>query len=262
MKKGIIIVSFGTSEVLGLRQNIENIENKFKKEFKEEYKILNAFTSNFVINKLKEKSNISVLSFSEALDNMYDEKIEDITILPLYILPGGQYEGVKKVLHCYKEKFNNIKIAKPLLNGEKNEFQDVILAIKSHLPKDKGIVLVGHGTKDEYNKFYKMLEDNFRENNIDNVYVATVEYGKSNIQLAKELKGLGLNDIYIAPFLIVCGSHVVKDINGDENEKSWKNVFKSQGFNVEVSLKSLGEYDEILDLYIKKIKRILNKDIK
>ena len=75
MKKGIIIVSFGTSEVLGLRQNIENIENKFKKEFKEEYKILNAFTSNFVINKLKEKSNISVLSFSEALDNMYDEKI-------------------------------------------------------------------------------------------------------------------------------------------------------------------------------------------
>ena len=202
------------------------------------------------------------LSFSEALDNMYDEKIEDITILPLYILPGGQYEGVKKVLHCYKEKFNNIKIAKPLLNGEKNEFQDVILAIKSHLPKDKGIVLVGHGTKDEYNKFYKMLEDNFRENNIDNVYVATLEYGKSNIQLAKELKGLGLNDIYIAPFLIVCGSHVVKDINGDENEKSWKNVFKSQGFNVEVSLKSLGEYDEILDLYIKKIKRILNKDIK
>jgi len=118
-----------------------------------EYKILNAFTSNFVINKLKEKSNISVLSFSEALDNMYDEKIEDITILPLYILPGGQYEGVKKVLHCYKEKFDSIKIAKPLLNGEKNEFQDVILAIKSHLPKDKGIVLVGHGTKDEYNKF-------------------------------------------------------------------------------------------------------------
>ena len=31
MKKGIIIVSFGTSEVLVLRQNIENIENKFKK---------------------------------------------------------------------------------------------------------------------------------------------------------------------------------------------------------------------------------------
>ena len=49
MKKGIIIVSFGTSEVLGLRQNIENIENKFKKEFKEEYKILNAFTNNLLL---------------------------------------------------------------------------------------------------------------------------------------------------------------------------------------------------------------------
>lgn len=256
MKKGIIIVSFGTSEVLGLKQNIENINNKIKKEFKEKYEVLNAFTSKFIIKKLREKYNIHVLSFTEALDNMYENKIQDILVLPLYILPGGQYEGVKELLDGYREKFNDIRVAKPLLNEEK-DFQDVILAMKNYLPKDKNIVLVGHGTKDKYNEFYKLLENSFRENNINNVYIGTLENGKSNVELAKELKLLGIKDIYIAPFLIVCGSHVIKDINGEDNEKSWKNVFKNQGFNVEISLKSLGEYEEILDLYIKRIKSLI-----
>lgn len=257
MKKGIIIVSFGTSEILGLKQNIENINNKVKKEFKEEFKVLNAFTSKFIIKKLKEKSNVHVLNFSEALDNMYESGVEDIFVLPLYILPGGQYEGVKEVLESYKEKFNTIKVAKPLLNGEKEEYKNVILAIKNYFPKDKDILLIGHGTKDKYNEFYKILENKFRENNIDNVYIGTLENGKSNIELAKELKALGIKDIYIAPFLIVCGSHVIKDINGEDNEKSWKNVFKNEGFDVEISLKSLGEYDEILNLYIKRIKKLM-----
>lgn len=259
MKKGIIIVSFGTSEVLGLKQNIENINNKIKKEFKDKYKVLNAFTSKFIIKKLKEKSNIFVLSFSEALDSMYEDRVEDIIVLPLYILPGGQYEGVKEVLEGYTEKFNSIRVAKPLLSGEKKDFKDVILAIKNHLPKDKEIVLVGHGTKDKYHEFYRILENNFHEEEIRNVHIGTLENGKSNIELAKELKSLEIKDIYIAPFLIVCGSHVVKDINGENNEKSWKNVFENQGFNVEVSLKSLGEYNEILNLYIEKIKLVLHE---
>lgn len=257
MKKGIIIVSFGTSEVLGLKQNIENINNKIKKEFKEDYQTLNAFTSKFIIKKLKEKSNICVLNFNEALDKFYNDGISDIIVLPLYILPGGQYEGVKGVLDEYKEKFSSIKIAKPLLSGEKEDFENVILAIKDYLPKNKDVVLVGHGTKDKYHKFYKILEDNFHKKQMKNIHVGTLEGGKENRELAKELKALGVKNVYIAPFLIVCGSHVVKDINREENENSWRNVFKDQGFNVEVSLKSLGEYDEILDLYVKKIKDLI-----
>ena len=257
MKKGIIIVSFGTSEILGLKQNIENINNKIKKEFKEEYEVLNAFTSKFIIKKLKEVSNIHVLNFTEALDKFYGQGIRELIVLPLYIMPGGQYEGVKEVLEGYKERFNSIKIARPLLSGEKEDFKNIIVAMKDYLPKDKNIVLVGHGTKDKYHEFYKVLEDNFYEMGIKNIHVGTLEGYPTSYDLVKDLKEKNIKDIFIAPFLIVCGSHVNKDINGEENKNSWKNVFKDAGFNVTVSLKSLGEYEEILDLYVERIRTLI-----
>lgn len=256
MKKGIIVVSFGTSEVLGLKQNIENINNRLKKEFKDEYEILNAFTSNFIIKKLKEKSNIYVLSFNEALDKFYKRGINEVIVVPLYILPGGQYEEVKKSLNKYHEKFNSIKISKPLLSGEEEDFQRVVLAMANDLPKDKEIVLVGHGTKDKYSRYYKILEEYFHKNKFTNIHIGTLEGGKENRKLARELKELGIHSVYIVPFLIVCGFHVVKDIDGD-NKNSWKNVFKDEGFDVEVNLKSLGEYEKILDLYVEKIKELV-----
>lgn len=256
MKKGIIIVSFGTSEVLGLKQNIENINNKIKKGFKEEYEVLNAFTSKFIIKKLKEVSNIDVLNFNEALEEFCTQGISELIVLPLYIMPGGQYEGVKEILEEYKDRFNSIKVAKPLLSGKKEDFKNVILAMKNYLPKNKEIVLVGHGTKDRYHEFYKTLEDSFHENKINNIHVGTLEGYPTTCDLIKILKEKDIKEVFITPFLIVCGSHVIKDINGDENKKSWKNVFKDAGFNVEISLKSLGEYDEILDLYVKRIKNL------
>ena len=256
MKKGIIIVSFGTSDVLGLKQNIENINNKIKKEFKEEYEVLNAFTSKFIIKKLKEVSNINVLNFNEALDKFYGQGISELIVLPLYIMPGGQYEGVKETLKEYKEKFNDIRVAKPLLN-EYKDFQEVISAMKSYLPKDRDVVLVGHGTKDKYHEFYKVLENNFHEMGIRNIHVGTLEGYPTSYDLVKTLKEKNIKDILITPFLIVCGSHVNKDINGEENKNSWKNVFKDAGFNVEVSLKSLGEYEEILDLYVERIRDLI-----
>ena len=257
MKKGIIIVSFGTSDVVGLKQNIENINRKIKEEFKEGYEIVNAFTSKFIIKKLKEVSNINVLNFNEALDKFYGQGISELIVLPLYIMPGGQYEGVKDVLEGYKEKFNSIKVAKPLLSGEKKDFENVILAMKDYLPKDKEIILVGHGTKDKYHEFYKVLEDNFYEMGIKNIYVGTLEGYPTSYDLVKILKEKNIKDTFITPFLIVCGSHVNKDINGEENKNSWKNIFKEAGFNVEVSLKSLGEYEKILDLYVKRIKDLI-----
>ena len=59
MKKGILVVSFGTTYEHTRKLCIESVENRIRDEFKD-FEVRRAFTSGMVINKLKERDNIEI----------------------------------------------------------------------------------------------------------------------------------------------------------------------------------------------------------
>ncbi len=55
--KGLLVVNFGTSFKETREKCIDSIENRISKEYSQ-YNVKRAFTSKFIIKKLKERDNI------------------------------------------------------------------------------------------------------------------------------------------------------------------------------------------------------------
>jgi sirohydrochlorin cobaltochelatase len=50
--------------------------------------------------------------------------------------------------------------------------------------------------------------------------------------------------------MIVAGDHANNDMAGDEDD-SWKSTFEAEGFETEIVLKGLGQYEGIQNLIVK-----------
>lgn len=106
-------------------------------------------------------------------------------------------------------------------------------------------VLVCHGSAKDKNTHYTMLDYVFRDSNHDNWAVATIEGFPTQAILIKHLKANGVKKVNLIPFMFVAGEHVHKDI-----AENWKKALESVGIKSKVFTRGIGEYDNILDIYV------------
>lgn len=253
MKKGIVVVSFGTTSLTAIEQNISRIEKDIENEFSDEYVVVRAFTSNVIIKRLYENNNIKVFNLDESLIWLKEQGITDVIIQPLHIIPGKEYDKICNVSKNHEDEFSSVAIGDTLLTGEIIDFSNLAMALESELPKDKHVVLVGHGTAHEFHHCYNTMENKFIEYGRCNITMGTLEESPNVHDIIKILKEKHIKEIFLMPFLLVCGAHVERDING-----TWKTLINNEGINCEVVLKSLGEYQEVRKLYINKIKKAIS----
>ena len=258
MKKGIIVVSFGTTYEKTRKLSIESIENKVKERYKD-YLVLRAFTSQMVINKLKRRDNYFVDNPREALERMKESGIKNIYIQPLHIIPGHEYEKLLSQVKEFLEENNSyaIKIGKPLLYDELDYYKVVQGLNLSDRKQNEGIVFMGHGTNHEADASYEKLERTFREKGYENVYIGTVEGSITIEDIISKLKVKEIQKIKLRPFMLVAGDHAINDMASNE-EDSWKSILESNGFNVEVSLQGLGELETIQNIYLEHLENIMD----
>lgn len=258
MKKGIIVVSFGTTYEKTRKLSIESIENKVKERYKD-YLVLRAFTSQMVINKLKRRDNYFVDNPREALERMKESGIKNIYIQPLHIIPGHEYEKLLSQVKEFLEENNSyaIKIGKPLLYDELDYYKVVQGLNLSYRKENEGIVFMGHGTNHEADASYEKLERTFREKGYENVYIGTVEGSITIEDIISKLKVKEIQKIKLRPFMLVAGDHAINDMASNE-EDSWKSILESNGFNVEVSLQGLGELETIQNIYLEHLENIMD----
>lgn len=257
MKKGILVVSFGTTHENTRKLCIESIENRIKVKF-EDYEVRRAFTSGMVINILKKRDKLIVDNVVEALDKMAEEGFDEIYIQSLHIIPGNEYEKMQKCIRNFKMKNNNInvRVGKPLLFDE-SDYDRVVNSLNiGELNEDEGIVFMGHGTDHISDKSYVVLEEQIRDSGFQNTYLATVEGNRTIEDIIPDLKVRGIKKVILKPFMLVAGDHATNDMAGD-GEDSWKSILLKKGFQVETYIKGLGENSGIQDIFISHLKSIL-----
>ncbi|QUH19133.1 sirohydrochlorin cobaltochelatase [Alkaliphilus sp. B6464] len=259
MKKAIIVVSFGTTYELTRKLCIESIENRIKEKY-EDFLVVRAFTSQMVINKLKKRDNYFVDNPMEALYRIKEEKIYNIFIQPLHIIPGYEYEKLLKQV----EKFNsensdfNIKIGRPLLYADSDYIKVVEALDLDGNNKDKAIVFMGHGTEHSADNAYIKLEETFNERWYKNIYIGTVEGNKTIDDIVPHLKENNIKKVDLMPFMLVAGDHAINDMASEE-EDSWRSRLVSEGIETNVVLKGLGEVEGIQNIYMEHLEDILTK---
>lgn len=253
--KAILVVSFGTSYEETRRKNIEAIEQKIAEEYKD-YKIYRAFTSKMIIKKLKEVYGIKINTMEEALEEMYQDGNVDIIVQPTHIIHGLENDYMIDAVRTYQNKFQTIQIGTPLLSEvvDYDEVIEVLMNQFSDLKEEETLVLMGHGSSHYSNSAYPALDYMFKEKGYKNVFVGTVEGYPSIENILPLVKGYGTKKIYLTPLMVVAGDHARNDMAGEE-EDSWKVLFEQAGYEVEIVMKGLGEYEKIQEMFIKHIKR-------
>ena len=177
MSKAIVLVAFGSANLEGIKNSIGLLEKDFNKEFSDNYTIVKAFTSNKVIELLKERHDYVVPHLSNAIFNLINHGYEDIIIQPLHVMSGTDQKQIQEIVDEYQYSLESLLISKVLFdsNGSTVERSDEIAKIISRGTENENILLVGHGSNINSNELYDTIEESVKKISNKNVYMATLE---------------------------------------------------------------------------------------
>lgn len=255
----ILVVSFGTSYNDSRDITIGAIENAVAQEFPQ-YEVRRAFTSQIIIDKLKERDGLEIDNVEEALERAAADGIAELIVQPTHLMDGYEYNDLKEALGIYAEKFKKITLAEPLLASD-GDFAAVASAITertaSYDDGETAICFMGHGTEADSNSIYAGMQEALTEAGFENYYIGTVEAEPTLEDVMKTLEEKGIyKRVVLEPLMVVAGDHANNDMAGDE-EDSWKTVLENAGYEVECILEGLGQLPAIQKLYVKHTKEAL-----
>ena len=210
-----------------------------------------AFTSQIIIDKLKERDNLEIDNVTEALDRAVADGIKTLIVQPTHLMNGYEYTDLKEELETYRDKFEKIALGEPLLTSEE-DFRAVAETITSETSSyDDGktaICFMGHGTEADSNQVYAKMQQTLAAMGKDAYYIGTVEAEPTLEDVMAAMKDKGYSRVVLEPLMVVAGDHANNDMAGDE-EDSWKSQLQASGYEVECVLKGLGEFEGIQDIY-------------
>ncbi|MFV0498537.1 MAG: sirohydrochlorin cobaltochelatase [Bacilli bacterium] len=251
--KAILVVSFGSTYKTTREKTIDLIEKKIKEEFVD-YAVYGAYTSKVIIDILKKRDQLEIMTVNEALEKLLNDGIRDVIVLPTLMLNGIEFDKIQKEVNKFKHLFNKLVLKQALLSST-DDCKNVTTSIieNNKVDNDEAVVFMGHGSYHHTNSTYALIDYMLKEQKYDNYYMATVEAYPNITNIIETLKFKKYKKIVLVPFMIVCGDHAINDMASSSNE-SWKSILEKSGFLVECVMKGLGESDEIRQIFIDRIK--------
>lgn len=256
MKKGILVVSFGTSYSDTRALTIDAIEKKIEASFPD-IPFYRAWTSRMILTKLKETTGENIPTVSEALLQMKEDKITDVYIQPTHVINGIENDQMKEDALALQGDFHSISFGAPLLSSTEDmrKIVQIMGSSFADLDASEALVLMGHGSEHYANTVYPALDYMFKEMGYPYVHMGTVEAYPELLHVMELLKKSKVKTVHLAPFMIVAGDHANNDMAGEERD-SWKSVFEKEGYDVVCHLKGLGEYEEVRKIFVKHLRDI------
>lgn len=266
-KKGILVVSFGTS-MPEAKKAIDNLVESTRKAFPDtEVRI--AYTSNIIRRKIMKEQNINILTPASALALMNEEGFTHVYVMPTHIIPGEEFDDIKNLtvgLASVKGKygFKELKIGNPYLSSieDCDVMSDILLKrfAKDIADKKTVVVLMGHGTpKHIANAMYCQLQLALDRKIPGHFIVGTVEGAPTIDDVITRLKhNKNVRKLVLSPLMIVAGDHANNDLADSEDPESWYSILKTIGYkDIKTFLVGLGEDETMARIYVSKIKEMM-----
>lgn len=173
----ILVVSFGTSYNDSRDLTIGAIEDAIADAFPE-YEVRRAFTSQIIIDKLKERDGLEIDNVAEALDRAEEDGIRELVVQPTHLMDGYEYTDLVEELSDYVDRFDRILLGTPLLTSDA-DYDAVIAAVAEHTASyddgETAVCFMGHGTEADSNAVYASLQEKLTAAGYENYYIGTVE---------------------------------------------------------------------------------------
>ena len=173
--------------------------------------------------------------------------------VPTVFVSGGPMLAGHKACRMI-EKFNDkmkIRISRPLVT-ETSDYYNIVDIFKHRLTdKNRLYVFMGHGSDHFANAAYPALDYHFKNADMNNVFVGTVEGFPDLETVISHAIKTDIKNVTLLPFMLVCGDHAKNDMAVE-----WKEEFENNGFNVECDLTGLGEIKEMQDMYAEHLRNV------
>jgi len=179
MKKAIVIVSVGTSEIKALENTTLRLFEETIRYF-EDYQCYVAFSSQHILEKMNAKSEVSYKGVSEVFEQMYQDGIEEVIVQPTNLLSGLASESMLEQIEKNRKRFQKIRVGKPLLDTKADYIKSLQAILREVEPAEgEAVVLIGHGTSHVAGNTYQNLEYTAYTSGYRNIFVGTMEGEKS-----------------------------------------------------------------------------------
>ena len=263
-KRAILVVSFGTTYADARKACIESVEDRIRAAFPG-YEVRRAFTSRMVMRRLAERDGILVDNERQALDRLLAEGFSEVYVQPLHIVAGDEYEKIRGIVseYAHLQKFRRLALGRPLLyymgqSEQPDDYLTVIQALDVTTGPEEALVFMGHGGFHPANAAYAALQLKLQEAGRQNVFIYVLEGFPSLPRIVAQLQSAGVRKVRLQPFMLVAGSHVRNDMDGDGADSA-KSILTAAGFDVEVKLNGLGENPAIQAAYVRHIRDAMDK---
>ena len=267
----LLVVSFGTSFNDSRVADIKGIEDALQ-EANPDWSVRRAFTAQIIINHIQARDGEKIDNMDQALERAVANGVKNLVVQPTHLMHGAEYDEMCEALEQYKDKFESVAIAEPML-GEVGSDATVINADKEAVAKaitaaavaDSGFesvdaakeagtafVFMGHGTAHVAKVTYSQMQAQMQQLGYENVFIGTVEGEPEETSaeaVIEAVKAAGYTNVILRPLMVVAGDHANNDMAGSEDD-SWKTMFEAAGFTVDCQIAGLGEIADVQALYV------------
>ena len=269
----ILVVSFGTSFNDSRAEDIGGVEKALQVAYPD-WSVRRAFTAQIIINHVQARDDEKIDNMDQALERAVDNGVKNLVVQPTHLMHGAEYDELTEAVENYKDKFESVKIAEPLLgevgadetaiNEDKAAVAEAITAeaVKTagfdslDAAKEEGtaFVFMGHGTSHTAKISYSQMQAQMEQLGYENVFIGTVEGEPEDTAceaVIEKLKDAGYKKVILRPLMVVAGDHANNDMAGDDDD-SWKSQFEASGAfdSIDTQIAGLGEIDAIQQLYV------------
>ena len=257
-KDAMVVMSFGTTYKDTRVKTIDATVDAIKAAHPNT-KVITAFTSHIIRDRIQQKEGITYPTPEEALAELKKDGYTRVALASLDVIPGMEYNYDAAVYNLYKNDFKKMTLGTSLMYwmGQENQTDQVIetlKAVQSQFPKlgkEDGLLIMAHGTPDPSNAYYSVIQDRIHTLGMKNVFIYTVEGTPNLEQVIPQLKLHGIKHVTLMPFMMVAGDHANNDMAGNEPD-SHKSILEKEGFKVDTYIHGLGVNQNIRNLFVER----------
>ena len=277
----LLVVSFGTSFNGSRAADIKGIEDALQAA-NPDWSVRRAFTAQIIINHVQARDGEKIDNMEQALDRAVANGVKNLVVQPTHLMHGAEYDEMCEAIDEYKDKFESVSIAEPLL-GEvgadatviNEDKEAVATAITTEAVKTAGyedaaaaaadgtaFVFMGHGTSHTAKVSYSQMQTTMETQGYDNVFIGTVEGEPEDTAceaVIEKVKEAGYTKVVLRPLMVVAGDHANNDMAGAD-EDSWLSQFNAAGCfdSVDTQIAGLGEIADIQQIYVNHTKAAMD----